>query len=93
MPQVGRAAGAGSGASRATETFVHPGLDSAKTPRMTEALEELESGAGSQFDPSIARAMIELVREGTLVLSSDDEQSERDEEIGRSRGGVAAGKG
>jgi len=59
----------------------------------TEALEELESGAGSQFDPSIARAMIELVREGTLVLSSDDEQSERDEEIGRSRGGVAAGKG
>ena len=36
--------------------------------------------------------MIELVREGTLVLSSDDEQTERDEEIGRSRGGVAAGK-
>ncbi|MDQ3241606.1 MAG: hypothetical protein M3Q43_09540, partial [Actinomycetota bacterium] len=59
----------------------------------TEALEELESGAGSQLDPTIARTMIELVREGTLVLSSDDEQTERDEEIGRFRGGVAAGKG
>nr|MBA3370015.1 diguanylate cyclase [Thermoleophilaceae bacterium] len=59
----------------------------------TEALEELESGAGSQFDPSIASAMIELVREGTLVLSSGDDQTERHEAIGRTRGGVAARKG
>jgi diguanylate cyclase (GGDEF)-like protein len=41
---------------------------------LTAALAELESCAGSQFDPSVVRALIKLVREGALTLPGDAEQ-------------------
>jgi len=33
---------------------------------LEDALAELERGAGSQFDPQVAAAAVELVREGEL---------------------------
>lgn len=70
-------------------------LDAMTCPRIyrepltqTEALEEVESGAGSQFDPSVASALVELMREGALTLQCGAQESPRDEAIGRTSGGV-----
>ena len=41
-----------------------------------DALAELEAGAGTQFDPDIAKAMIDLVREGVVDALGVDECDE-----------------
>jgi HD-GYP domain-containing protein (c-di-GMP phosphodiesterase class II) len=42
-----------------------------RTPRsIDQALQEIESGAGSQFDPRLARLFIELVRDGKVRTDS-----------------------
>jgi diguanylate cyclase (GGDEF)-like protein len=38
-----------------------------------EALRRIEASSGEQFDPEIAKLMVDLVREGRLDLSEDDE--------------------
>jgi HD-GYP domain-containing protein (c-di-GMP phosphodiesterase class II) len=39
------------------------------------ALEELERGAGSQFDPLLAAALVELVRDGALLTDRTSARS------------------
>ena len=39
------------------------------------ALEELERGAGSQFDPLVAAALVELVRDGALLTDRTSARS------------------
>ena len=38
---------------------------------LERALAELERGAGTQFDPEVAATLVELVRDGELVVQGD----------------------
>jgi HD-GYP domain-containing protein (c-di-GMP phosphodiesterase class II) len=38
--------------------------------KLDQALDEIRSGAGSQFDPDVATAFLDLVHEGALLDGS-----------------------
>jgi HD-GYP domain-containing protein (c-di-GMP phosphodiesterase class II) len=46
-----------------------PGMEVERAP------EELERGAGSQFDPLVAAALVELVRDGALLTDRTSARS------------------
>ncbi len=56
-------------AADALEAMTYPRV---YRPALTvdDALAELERGAGTQFDPVVARQLVELVRDGELMVGN-----------------------